>query len=200
MFEILKSGGPLMWPILLCSIIALAIIAERFWSLRAEVITPPDVLDSVLRLMEKEKLESKHVDALRDNSPLGQILAAGLNNRGNGREVIKEAIEDAGRRVTHDLERFLTTLGTISMVSPLLGLLGTVLGMIGVFSVISTSGVGDPQELSGGISQALVTTATGISVAIPAMVFHRLFRRKVDTLVVDMEQEATRLIENLQSK
>jgi len=199
-FEILKSGGPLMWPILLCSIIALAIIAERFWSLRAEVITPPDVLDSVLRLMEKEKLESKHVDALRDNSPLGQILAAGLNNRGNGREVIKEAIEDAGRRVTHDLERFLTTLGTISMVSPLLGLLGTVLGMIGVFSVISTSGVGDPQELSGGISQALVTTATGISVAIPAMVFHRLFRRKVDTLVVDMEQEATRLIENLQSK
>lgn len=200
MFEIIKAGGPLMWPIIACSIIALAIVAERFWSLKAETIAPPNMLSQVVAWIEGNRLDVKHIQALYDTSPLGRILAAGLMNKNDSRAVIKEAIEDAGRQVTHQLERFLTTLGTIAMVTPLLGLLGTVLGMINVFTVISTSGVGDPQELSGGISQALITTATGLSVAIPAMIFHRLFRRKVDSLVIDMEQEATKLIETLHEK
>lgn len=189
-----------MWPILACSIIALAIIAERFWSLRAEAISPPNMLNQVIGWIDNNQLDVKHIQALYDTSPLGRVLAAGLLNKNDHRDVIKEAIEDAGRQVTHQLERFLTTLGTIAMITPLLGLLGTVLGMINVFTVISTAGVGDPQQLSGGISQALITTATGLSVAIPALIFHRLFRRKVDSLVIDMEQEATRLIETLHEK
>lgn len=197
MFEIIKAGGPLMWPIIACSIIALAIVAERFWSLRADTIAPPNMLSQVLGWVEKNQLDVKHIQALYDASPLGRVLAAGLMNKNDSREVIKEAIEDAGRQVTHQLERFLTTLGTIAAIAPLLGLLGTVLGMISVFTVISSSGVGDPQELSGGISQALITTAAGLSVAIPALIFHRMFRRKVDSLVMDMEQEATKLIETL---
>lgn len=197
MFEIIKAGGPLMWPILASSIIALAIIAERFWSLRADHISPPNMLNQVIGWIDNNQLDVKHIQALYDTSPLGRVLAVGLLNKHDRREVIKEAIEDAGRQVTHQLERFLTTLGTIAMITPLLGLLGTVLGMINVFTVISTAGVGDPQQLSGGISQALITTATGLTVAIPALIFHRLFRRKVDSLVMDMEQEATRLIETL---
>ena len=200
MFEIIKAGGPLMWPIIACSIIALAIIAERFWSLRTETISPPNMLNQVLGWVENNQLDVKHIQALYDTSPLGRVLASGLMNKSDHRDVIKEAIEDAGRQVTHQLERFLTTLGTIAMVTPLLGLLGTVLGMINVFTVIASSGVGDPQELSGGISQALITTATGLTVAIPALIFHRLFRRKVDSLVMDMEQEATKLIETLHEK
>ena len=195
MFELIRAGGFLMWPILACSIISMAIIAERFWSLRETKIAPTNLVANVWQWHKSDQLDAKRIQALRTNSPLGMILAAGLLNRKHSREIMKESIEEVGRLVAHGLERFLNTLGTISSITPLLGLLGTVIGMIKVFTVITSQGIGDPSILSEGISEALLTTAAGLSVAIPSLMFYRYFRGKVDDLIVTMEQEALKMVE-----
>ncbi|SFM35273.1 biopolymer transport protein ExbB [Ectothiorhodospira mobilis] len=189
-----------MLPILACSVLALAIVLERLWTLRRRRVVPPRLVVQIWQWLQAGELDDARLRALREGSPLGRILASGLVNRVHSREVMKESIEDTGRQVAHELERFLNTLGTIAAVTPLLGLLGTVLGMIQVFSVITAVGVGDPGELAGGISQALITTAAGISVAVPSLVFHRYFRGRVDELVLEMEQEAIRLVEVLKGE
>jgi len=195
MWEIVIAGGPVMWPIMLCSVIAAAIILERFWTLQRKRVIPRELTNRVWKLVETRTLNDRHIDALARNSPLGRVLAAGLANRGQGREIMKEAIEDTGRHVVHELERFLNPLGTIAAISPLLGLLGTVIGMILAFEAISREGVGDPQVLSGGIGQALITTAAGLIVAIPALIGYRYLRGLVDFLVIEMEKEAIRLVQ-----
>ncbi|MDD2724631.1 MAG: MotA/TolQ/ExbB proton channel family protein [Methylovulum sp.] len=197
MFEIIKSGGWLMLPLILCSIIAMAIIAERFWSLQKKKVLPPELVSQVWRIARDNKLDDTTLRRLKSSSSLGFILAAGLANSHHGRDVMKECVEEAGRQVVHELERFLNTLGTIASISPLLGLLGTVVGMIQAFSAIVEQGVGDPTILAGGISVALITTATGLTVAIPSLIFHRYFERLVDEYVVSMEAEALKLIEIL---
>ena len=198
MFELLRAGGFLIWPILLCSVIALAIVIERFASLRTNNIAPAALTEKVGKLLKKGSLDSKTIHEIEEHSPLGQVLAAGLKNPNQHRVVVKEAVEEAGRHVVHDLEKHLQTLGTIAAVTPLLGLLGTVIGMIKVFSAITTFGVGDPQVLAEGISEALVTTAAGLSVGIPSLMFHRYFRGRVNELTVDMEQQALRFMKILQ--
>jgi biopolymer transport protein ExbB len=194
-FELVKAGGWLMLPIIACSVVALAIVVERFWSLQHRRVVPRQLVVRIWQLIQAGKLTEERLRELRDGSPLGRVLTAGLLNLGNSREVMKEAIEETGRHVAHDLERFLNTLGTIAAITPLLGLLGTVVGMIQVFSVITDVGVGSPGELAGGISQALITTAAGISVAVPALIFHRYFRGRVDELVLEMEMESIKLVE-----
>lgn len=195
MLELIKAGGWLMWPILLCSVIAMAIIAERFWALRKARIAPDNLVGRVWQWQKEGRLDAERIHYLRAGSPLGMVLAAGLLNRDHSREIMKEGIEEVGRHVAHELERFLNTLGTIASISPLLGLLGTVIGMIKVFTVITVQGVGDPAVLSEGISEALLTTAAGLSVAIPSLMFHRYFRGRVDDLIITMEQEALKLVE-----
>ncbi|MEJ2060828.1 MAG: MotA/TolQ/ExbB proton channel family protein [Gammaproteobacteria bacterium] len=197
MYELVVAGGWLMLPLIACSIIALAIIIERLWSLNTKRVIPPQLVAQIWRNIEAGQMNEQRLRELRTGSPLGRVLAAGLVNANESREVMREAIEETGRHVTHELERFLNSLGTIAGISPLLGLLGTVVGMIQVFSVITSIGVGDPNQLAGGISKALITTAAGLSIAIPALIFHRYFRGKVDSLVVTMEQEAIKLVEVL---
>ncbi|MDP1663544.1 MAG: MotA/TolQ/ExbB proton channel family protein [Methylobacter sp.] len=197
MFEIIKNGGWLMLPIILCSIGAMGIVVERFWSLRRKRILPPDLVPQVWRLSREKKLDDVTLRHLKNSSPLGCILAAGLANSHHGRKFMKECVEEAGRSVVHDLERFLNTLGTIALITPLLGLLGTVFGMIDVFSSLMEHGVGNPGVLAGGISVALITTAAGLTVAIPSLIFHRYFERLVDEYVVSMEEEAVKLIDVL---
>jgi biopolymer transport protein ExbB len=196
-FEVIKSGGWMMLPIILCSIGAMGIIAERLWSLQRKKIVPSELVPQVWNLFREQKLDKTALYRLKTSSPLGYILAAGLANSEHGREVMKECIEEAGRQVVHNLERFLNTLGTIAAVSPLLGLLGTVFGMIEIFSSLMQHGSGDPSALAGGISVALVTTAAGLTVAIPSLIFHRHFERLVDEYIVNMEAEALKLIEIL---
>jgi len=193
--ELIKAGGLLMWPILLCSVISLAIIAERFWSLQQKRIAPKNLVGRVWQWEKVGHLDAKRIHDLRIGSPLGKILAAGLVNRAHDREVMKESVEEVGRHVAHELERFLNTLGTIASITPLLGLLGTVIGMIKVFAVITAHGVGDPSVLAEGISVALLTTAAGLSVAIPTLMFYRYFRGRVDELIVTMEQEALKMVD-----
>ena len=197
MFEIIKSGGWLMAPIIFCSVIAMAIIAERFWTLQRHRILPPNLVQQVWHVAREKKFDDAMLGKLKNSSPLGFVLASGLASGNYGREVMKECIEEAGRQVAHDLERFLNTLGTIASVAPLLGLLGTVTGMIQAFSAIVDQGIGDPTILAGGISVALITTAAGLTVAIPSLVFHRYFERLVDDYIVNMEAEALRLVEIL---
>ncbi len=197
MLEIIKAGGWLMLPIIACSVIALAIVVERFWTLNTKRVLPAQLVGQIWQWNQKGQLTDKRILAIRDGSPLGRVLAAGLLNRHYNREVMRESIEETGRHVAHELERFLNTLGTIAAITPLLGLLGTVLGMIKVFTVITAVGVGEPTELAGGISQALLTTAAGISVAIPSLIFHRYFRGRVTRLIVNMEEEAIKLVEVL---
>lgn len=197
MWELVAAGGWVMLPILLCSALALAIVLERLWALRDSVVTPQRLIRRIPDLVAAPYLEERILNALRADSPLGHILAAGLGNRGEGREVIRERIEEAGRQVVHELERYLNTLGTIAAVTPLLGLLGTVIGMIKVFAAITAAGVGDAQALAGGISEALLTTAAGLCVAIPALILYRYLRGRVEELVVGMEAEAIRLMESL---
>jgi len=194
-YELLKAGGWVMLPILACSIIALAIIAERFWSLQSKRVTPRNLVAQVWQWNQAGQLDDKQIQLLRNNSPLGSILASGLVNRHHSREVMKEVIEETGRHVVHDLQRYLNSLGTIASITPLLGLLGTVIGMIKVFTTITTQGVGDPGTLAGGISEALITTAAGLTVAIPALMFYRYFAGRVDELVISMEQEALKMVE-----
>lgn len=195
MLEIIKAGGWVMWPIIAGSVIALGIIIERFWTLRASRIAPEGLATRVWQQIREGKFNRDELKALREGSPLGFILAAGIANARHGREVMKESIEDAGGHVVHEMERFLNTLGTVAALSPLMGLLGTVLGMIEVFNVIALRGSGEPSALAHGISMALITTAAGLVVAIPALFFHRWFTRRVDELTVTMEQEAIRVVE-----
>ncbi len=195
MLELIKAGGWLMLPILLCSVISLAIIVERFWTLQSKRVTPPGLVLRAWKMAREQRLNEKALETLRDGSPLGRILAAGLMNMRHEREIMKEAIEDTGRHVVHELQKYLNTLGTIASITPLLGLLGTVIGMIKVFTVITTRGVGDAGVLAGGISEALITTAAGLSVAIPSLMFYRYFIGRVDELVVTMEQEALKMVE-----
>ena len=198
MLEIILAGGWLMAPILLCSTLSVAIIIERFWTLRKSKVTPEGLGKTVEDWAAKHELDVRHLGQLRDGSPLGRILAAALVNRKRSREVIKEAVEDTGRHVIHDLERFLNTLGTNAGISPLLGLLGTVIGMIKVFSAIMISGVGDANVLAGGISEALITTAAGLTVAIPSYFFYRFFRGMVSEYVISMEEKAISLIDAIE--
>ncbi|MCB1686299.1 MAG: MotA/TolQ/ExbB proton channel family protein [Pseudomonadales bacterium] len=200
MLEIVQSGGWLMVPILLCSIVAAAISVERLWTLQRSRITPKNLLAQIWSAVRSEGLDSQKLRELRANSPLGQILAAGVGNARRGRDVMKEAMVEAASQVGHDLERYLTSLGIIASISPLLGLLGTVVGMIKVFTALMLEGAGNANVLAGGISQALITTAAGLSVAIPALMFHRFFLRRIDELMVTMEQEAGKLVEMLQGE
>ncbi|MDI9245676.1 MotA/TolQ/ExbB proton channel family protein [Marinobacter sp. CHS3-4] len=195
MFELLKAGGILMVPIIACSILALAIILERFYSLRPSRVAPQQTINELWRWIKKKELNGRKLKALQGSSPLGRILAGGLMNAKHGREIMKESIEHEASQVIHDLERFLNPLGTVATITPLLGLLGTVIGMIKVFAEIQLAGVGNAGNLAGGISEALITTASGLSVAIPALICHRYFIRRVDELVVGMEQEAIKLVE-----
>ena len=193
--ELVKAGGWLMLPIIACSVIALAIIGERLWSLRLRRVLLKNLVAQVWRWEKINQLTDEHMRELQASSPLGSILAAGIVNRNSDRAVMKESIEDTGRHVVHELERYLNTLGTIAAITPLLGLLGTVIGMIKVFSTITTQGVGNPGALAGGISEALLTTAAGMSVAIPTLMFYRYFRGRVRMLVLRMEQEAMLMVE-----
>ncbi len=195
MLELIKSGGWMMIPILICSVVSLAIILERFWSLQARKVAPRHLVAQIYHMKKNNRLDTQAIKTLRAQSPLGRVLAAGLANLNHSREVMKEAIEESGRHVVHHLERYLSTLGTIASISPLLGLLGTVIGMIKVFTVITAQGVGNPSLLAGGISEALVTTAAGLTVAIPSLMAHRYFRRQIDEHVIAMEQEAIKLVE-----
>lgn len=186
-----------MLPIILSSVIAMAIVIERFWSLQKKKIVPPDLLIQVRKLYMEKKMDEPTLRRLKVSSPLGCVLAAGLANASHGRRVMKDCMEEAGRKVAHDLERFLNGLGTIAAVGPLLGLLGTVFGMIEIFSSMMKHGAGDPASLAGGISVALITTAAGLTVAIPSLIFHRYFERLVDEYIVSMEDEALKLIDIL---
>ena len=197
MLELVKAGGWLMIPILLCSVVAMGIIAERFWTLQARRVAPRNLALQVWQWARAGELDEARLRGLREGSPLGRILAAGLSARHLDREHMKEQIEDVGRHVVHDMERYLNSLGTIASITPLLGLLGTVIGMIKVFAVITTQGVGDAGVLAGGISEALVTTAAGLTVAIPSLMFYRYFRGRVDAHVITMEQEALKMVEAL---
>lgn len=185
----------MMLPILLSSVAAMAIIAERLWTLRLSRVAPPQLLGQVWKQIKDRKMNSQALKDLRASSPLGEILAAGLANSKHGREIMKECIEEAASRVIHELERYLNALGTIAAMAPLLGLLGTVFGMIQIFSAFMGDGMANAPMLAGGISKALITTAAGLIVAIPAVFFHRYLLRRVDELVIAMEQEAIKLVE-----
>jgi biopolymer transport protein ExbB len=198
MWEIVRAGGLFMWPIILCSVIAAAIILERLWTLQEKRVLPRDLMDRVWKLVEANQVNDKVVSALEQNSPLGKVLAAGLNNRHRGREVMMERLEDTGRHVVHELERFLNTLGTIASISPLLGLLGTVTGIIKAFNAIQAGGMGDPRMLSGGIAEALITTAAGLCVAIPALIGYRYLRGRVEAFVIEMEKDAIKLADTVE--
>ncbi len=197
MVDIVKAGGWLMAPIILCAIIAMGIILERYWTLQPKKVLPEDLTSKVWGWVEKNALDQQQIQTLHQGSPLGQILAAGLINRERERVIMKDSIEDTGRHVVHELERYLDTLGTVAAISPLLGLLGTVIGMVKVFTAITTHGVGNPTVLAGGIAEALITTAAGLTVAIPALIGYRYYSNRVDTLVVNMEKEAIKLVEAL---
>jgi biopolymer transport protein ExbB len=199
MWEIVRAGGLLMWPIILCSIAAAAIILERLWTLQDKRVLPPDLTKKVWQLVESDQINDKVIKALEQSSPLGRVLAAGLAHRHRPRAIIMERLEDTGRHVVHELERFLNTLGTIASIAPLLGLLGTVTGIIKAFNAIEAGGVGNPQALSGGIGEALITTAAGLTVAIPALFAYRYLRGRVDRIVVEMEKDAIRLADAVEA-
>jgi len=199
LFELVQAGGWLMVPILLCSVIAAAICVERFWTLRTAQIVPRNLLAQVWDWIKNNDMDNRKLRELRLGSPLGQILAAGITNHRRGREQMKEAIEEVANQVVHEMERYLNTLGTVAAIAPLLGLLGTVIGMIKVFTSIKLEGTGNAAVLAGGISEALITTAAGLTVAIPSLFFYRFFQRRVDELVISMEQEALKLVEVLNS-
>jgi biopolymer transport protein ExbB len=195
--ELLMAGGWLMVLIVLSSVVAMGICVERLYVLRAQRIAPPHLLPAVWRQLQRGEMQAEQLRELRESSPLGRILAAGLANANQGREVMKESIEEAASHVVHELERYLNTLGTIAAVAPLLGLLGTVVGMIKVFAEIMAQGTGNASALAGGISEALITTAAGLSVAIPALVMHRYFSGRIDAIVVELEQQTIRLVNAL---
>ncbi|KXU39510.1 biopolymer transporter ExbB [Ventosimonas gracilis] len=200
MWELIKSGGWLMLPIILCSVAAMAIVAERLWTLRPSRVSPPDLLAEIWKQVRGRQPTAAMLKTLRASSPLGQVLAAGLANAKHGREVMKECIEEAASSVIHELERYLSALGTVGAIAPLLGLLGTVIGMIEIFSGFMEGGMINAPVLAGGIGKALITTAAGLIVAIPAVFFHRFLTRRVDELVIAMEQDANKLVEVMQGE
>lgn len=200
MWELVKAGGWPMVPLLLLGVLALAIVLERFWTLRRNEVLPPGLGQEVRNWAARGKLDASHIESLRANSPLGALLAAALEARNRPRDQIRERIEDAGRHLVHRMGRFLNALGTIASAGPLLGLLGTVVGMIQMFLGILDHGVGDVNQLAGGIGKALVCTATGMMVAIPALMFHRYFRGVIDGYVIEMEQEAGALLDSLDGR
>ncbi|MFA5630792.1 MAG: MotA/TolQ/ExbB proton channel family protein [Porticoccaceae bacterium] len=197
MYELLIAGGWLMIPILLCSIAVVAIAIERYLMLRPGRVAPPKLLGQVWHDIKQNRLSRERLAELKRHSPLGTLLAAGLANAGQGREVMKDSVEEAANQVAHELEKYLDALGTIAAIAPLLGLLGTVVGMIKVFNAIVLHGSGNSAMLAGGISEALITTAAGLTVAIPALICHRFFERRIDTLMVTMEDQAARLMDGL---
>jgi len=192
--SIIQAAGWPIWPIIIASIVAAAIIGERIWSLRSSKVSPRELLPRVLHDYRRSGINSDMLGRLQENSPLGCVLAAGLRNIESSREVMKESIEEAGRVVAHELDRYLTTLGTIASLSPLMGLFGTLIGMIEIFGSNSPTG-SNPAQLAHGISIALYNAAFGILVAIPSMIFYRHFRAKVDALVLEMELQALKLVE-----
>lgn len=195
MFEIIKAGGWVMWPLMACSVVALAIAGERWWTLRPSRVVPKSLVSDVRLWHRQRLLDPVRIEFLRQHSPLGVLYAAGLSNHRHGREVMKECLEDAGRKVLHGLERHLNMLGSIALVTPLLGLLGTVFGIMHVFASVSRGGAGNPETLASGIAEALITTAFGLTIAIPSLLAHRYLTGRVDELVVEMEDEALRLVE-----
>jgi biopolymer transport protein ExbB len=197
--EIIVAGGWLMVPIIICSVAVIAISVERYWTLNPARIAPRTLLAQVWSWIKNNQIDATKLRELKQSSPLGKILAAGLSNSKHGREVMKDSIQEAANQVIHDLERYVGTLGTIAAVAPLLGLLGTVLGMIEVFAAIMMEGSGNTAVLAGCISKALITTAAGLCVAIPAMICHRFFQRRIDAIVVTMEEEAIKLVDALHS-
>jgi biopolymer transport protein ExbB len=197
MLEIIQSGGWMIWPILLSSVIALGIIFERFWSLRQERIMPQELVKKMSLLQQQSAALDADIEAIHGDSAFASIVKVAIQQRTASNTVQRERLEEVGRQIVHELQLFLTTLGTIAVITPLLGLLGTVLGMIDVFMVMSSTSVTEPEALAGGIAQALITTAAGISVAIPSLIFVRYFRRKVADLVLQMETQAILLIDRL---
>lgn len=195
MIDLLVAGGWVMPLIVACSVVALSISIERYIALDRSKVAPPHLLATVWRDLKQGELNAQKLAQLRSNSPLGAILAAGIANRGQGRDVMKESISEAASHVVHDLEKYLYSLGTVAAIAPLLGLLGTVVGMIDVFTQITTVGTGNANALAGGISEALLTTAAGLIVAIPALVMHRYYTGLIDTIVVDLEREAIKLVD-----
>jgi biopolymer transport protein ExbB len=200
MFEIVKAGGIMMGPLILASIMAAAIILERLWTLQSKRVLPAELTEKVWKWVEQRQIQDKHIVALQQNSPLGKILAAGLANRHRDRDIIRESIEDTGRHVVHELDRFIGALGTIASLSPLMGLLGTVLGMIHTFNAINTEGIGNPAVLAGGIAEALITTAAGLTIAIPALIGYKYLRGRVQRLVIQMEKEAIKLVQAMEGQ
>jgi biopolymer transport protein ExbB len=198
-WEILRAGGLIMLPLLIMSILSIAIIAERFWALRKAAVLPPALAPEVRQYARTHKMEANHLKELEENSALGAVLAAVLGSRSRSRDVIRQKVEDAGRRAVHELHRFLNALGTIAIIAPLMGLLGTVFGLIKMFMVITESGIGDANKLAGGIGQALIATAAGLVIAIIAYVFHRYFRGCVQSLAIELEREAQELIDSLEA-
>jgi len=191
-----QAGGWLMIPLVLSSLVALAVIGALFINLKKKKVLPEGLAEKAQKLARSGKMTPQHIQQVRDGSLLGSVLAAGLDNVGSPRHLMKESIEEAGRHAIHKMDKYMTTLGTIAAIAPLLGLLGTVVGMIVVFNeMLKQGGVGNPADLAGGISQALVTTAFGISIAVPALIFHRYFRGKINDYAVDMEKEAVKLLE-----
>jgi len=197
MFELFRAGGPLMWIILVCSLVALTIIFERMLTLRTKQVVPASLQQQVIDLIQSKRVTKEKVDAIRKHSPLGAVFAAGLDNLPYGADSVREALEESGKQVVHRLGKYLNTLGTIASITPLIGLLGTVIGMIKVFTAITASGVGDPTVLSGGISEALITTAAGLSVGIPCLMFYRHFRARINELAVLLEENASVLLDTL---
>lgn len=199
MFELFRAGGPLMWIILLCSLVALTIIFERLLTLRKSRVAPPSLREQIVALVKTKQVSADKIKVVRDHSPLGIVYAAGLSNMSHGTDDMKEALEDAGKQVVHNLGRYLNTLGTIASITPLIGLLGTVIGMIKVFTAITANGVGDPTVLSGGISEALITTAAGLTVGIPCLMFYRYFRSRINELTVILEDHALTLVDSVKN-
>lgn len=199
MWEILRAGGYIMIPLALMSVLSLAIIAERFWTLRKASVLPPALSDKVRQYARTHRLEAAQLRELEESSPLGAILASVLANRTRSRDVIRQKVEDCGRRVVHEMHRFLNTLGTIAIIAPLMGLLGTVFGLIKMFMVITSVGIGDANRLAGGIGEALIATASGLVVAIIAYIFHRFLRGKIQNLAIELEREAAELLDALEA-
>jgi biopolymer transport protein ExbB len=200
MWELVRAGGAFMVPIIICSIAAVGILLERLWTLQRKRVLPEELIKKVAQLAETNQVNSKVIEALEKNSPLGRVMAAALANRDRGRDIMMERVQDTGRHVVHELERFLNSLGTIASISPLLGLLGTVAGIIRAFNAVMLGGMGDPRMLAGGISEALVTTAGGLAVAIPSFIAYRYLRGKVERIVVDMEKIAVSFADSLGAK
>jgi biopolymer transport protein ExbB len=200
-WEIIQGAGWPIWPLVFASVIATAIILERVWTLRANVISPQNLLAEVQNLVKQKGVNKQSIDQLRNHSYLGAIFATALekNSEGCNATLIKEAVEETGRAVFHSLEKYLSTLGTIATVAPLLGLFGTIIGMVELFSSFTSAGA-DVTVFARGISIALYNTAAGIIVAVPAMIFYRFFKAKVESLIVEMEQQAIMLVELIQSK